>query len=310
MGLAHRQGCYSTLCPAGSGLRVIHCGEEWFRCFFAVGWSLTHTVLYPGFIFCCSSNPPAVSLTLLCWRTRVIKPFLCPSCRSRNTFSAIWPLVQTYLTVWETKSVSHFLSLSLSLCDVVSLSQLVTCYHHSRHIQAETHGGLRGIWVFLFFLSVHVQLYEEVPVCSPSGLRKWSRCKASGSRNPVGHRPCCSRTAPCKILHSHLSAATFLFYKVLLHTDFSRRKICRFFNAACLIPLTFSYIVLLRVFQKLSVCCLSNTCILNTTIHFSFSLIDMEPMENQRQGINHQTCFSDCGWVLLDQKKRENRRQF
>lgn len=30
---------------------------------------------YPSFIFCCSSNPPAISHALLCWR-RAIKPFL------------------------------------------------------------------------------------------------------------------------------------------------------------------------------------------------------------------------------------------
>lgn len=34
----------------------------------------------------------------------------------------------------------------LPLCDVVSLSQLVTCYQHSHHIQADMDGGFGGIW--------------------------------------------------------------------------------------------------------------------------------------------------------------------
>lgn len=56
----------------------------------------------------------------------------------------------------------------LPLCDVVSLSQLVTCYQHSHHIQADMDGGFRGIQGSL----AHVQLYGEVAVWSPSGPRK------------------------------------------------------------------------------------------------------------------------------------------
>lgn len=49
--------------------------------------------------------------------------------------------------VWETKSVSHFHCV-LSLCDVVSLSQLVTCCRHSHRIPADIDEVFRGILGF------------------------------------------------------------------------------------------------------------------------------------------------------------------
>ena len=54
--------------------------------------------------------------------------------------------------------MSHF-HCFLPPCDV-RLSQLVTCYHHSHRIQADTDEAFRGIWGSL----AHVELYEEVPV--------------------------------------------------------------------------------------------------------------------------------------------------
>ena len=181
-------------------------------------------LLYLGFIFYCSSNPPGISHTLLCWR--VMKHFLfwgfffvfffAP--HTETHFQAIWPL----LTVWETKSMSHF-HCALPLCDAMSLSQLVTWYPHNHNIQADIDGGFRGIWGSY----AHVQLYEEVPLWGPSELRKWSRCKASGSRNPVGHLPCCSCTAPCQIHRHRLpSPCKEELCNVLLHSDF----LCSLYN--------------------------------------------------------------------------------
>lgn len=84
-------------------------------------------------------------------------------------------------------------SLSLSHYGVCVCVFVTACYLLSP--QPPHTGWNRGIWVS----SAHVQLYEEVPVWSPCGPRKWSRCKASGSHNPVGHLPCYSCTAFCKI---------------------------------------------------------------------------------------------------------------
>lgn len=72
-------------------------------------------------------------------------------------FQAIWPLVWAYLTVWETKSMSDF-HCSLSLCDVVSLSQLVTYCHHShkklyRLAEMEDLEGFGVIWHMCSFMS-------------------------------------------------------------------------------------------------------------------------------------------------------------
>ena len=159
---------------------------------FGVGRSLNHTLQsssYPSFIFCRSSNPPAISLALLCCRSEWWNHFFFAP-RAETHFQAIWPLAGAYLTVWETKSMSHFHGcLSLWCCEFVT-----ACYLPSPpppHIQAGIDGGFRGIWGCL----AHVLLYEGVPVWSPFGPRKWSRCKASGSHNPVGHLPCCSCTA-------------------------------------------------------------------------------------------------------------------
>lgn len=101
----------------------------------------------------------------------------------------------------------------VTACYLLSL-QLLHTGMHTVHVDE----GFRGIWASL----AHVQLYEEVPVWSPSGLRKWSRCKASGSRNPVGHLPCCSCTALCQILkdtYYHLPVWG-THYNMPLHSDF------------------------------------------------------------------------------------------
>lgn len=103
---------------------------------------------------------------------------------------ALWPLVWTYLTVWQTDSVWVALTAGPS---PRSCSQLVTCCCRRHQTEwADRDEEFTEIRVSL----AHVQLYEEVAVWSPSELRKWSGCKASGSRNPVGHLPCCSCVAP------------------------------------------------------------------------------------------------------------------
>lgn len=121
------KGYLSTFCCGSIKLRVNQCGKECIIRFLEwaeVLLSRFTVLLYPGFIFCCSSNPPA-SLTLLCWRTGGIKTFFAPDAETHC--QAIWPLVWAYLTVRETKSMSHFhCSLSLWCCEFVTACYLVS----------------------------------------------------------------------------------------------------------------------------------------------------------------------------------------
>lgn len=100
-------------------------------------------------------------------------------------FRAMWPLVSPYLISWETKSTSHFHCFHSLWC----LFQFVASWNSSHHIQANTDEGFQRDLGFCAALLGRL----------PSGafeLRKWSRCKAAGSRNPVGHLPRCSCMAP------------------------------------------------------------------------------------------------------------------
>lgn len=100
-------------------------------------------------------------------------------------FWAMWPLVSSYLISWETKSTSHFHCFHSLWC----LFQFVAPWNSSHHIQANTVEG------FQRDLGFCAALWGRLP-SGAFELRKWSRCKAAGSRNPVGHSPCCSCTAP------------------------------------------------------------------------------------------------------------------
>lgn len=109
----------------------------------------------------------------------------------RNTFSShlvYCPLLQAHFNGERQKALAILNGLSLY---VMSVSELVALYHQRfgwhrwRVLEGFGEGSL-----------AHVLLYEEVPVWSPSGLRKWSRCRAPGSHNPVGHLPCAAPVQP------------------------------------------------------------------------------------------------------------------
>lgn len=111
------KGHLSTFCPGNMELRVNQCGKECILRF--LEWAevlLTRfrVPLYPSFIFRCSSNPPAIRLTLLGWRTRVIKPFFfCPSCR--NTFSGYLAISASIFDSVRDKKHESFSLLPLSV---------------------------------------------------------------------------------------------------------------------------------------------------------------------------------------------------
>lgn len=118
------KGYLWTACPESITLRVSLCGKDCILRLSGVCRSLIRfrVLLHPDFIFRCSSNPPAISLSLLCWRIQVITP---PPPPAGTHFQAIWPLVWAYLTVWETKRMSHFhCSLSLWCCEFVTACHL------------------------------------------------------------------------------------------------------------------------------------------------------------------------------------------
>lgn len=107
------KGYLSTGCPGSIELRVNQYEKECILRFLdraEVLFTWFRVLLYPGFIFRRSSNPPAISLTFLHWRIRVI---FRPSCG--NTFSGYLAISASIFDSVRDKKHESFSLLPLSV---------------------------------------------------------------------------------------------------------------------------------------------------------------------------------------------------
>lgn len=105
-------------------------------------------LLHPGFI----SNPPAISLALLRWRTWVIKPFFCSSCR--NTFSGYLAISESVFDSARDKKHESFSLLppSVMLWVCHSLLPAITAAATYRLTQMKDSEGFGVLWHMCSFM--------------------------------------------------------------------------------------------------------------------------------------------------------------